>query len=85
MLLPQVKLLLHLLLLPPASTTTAERSSSALWRLETWLRDSVGQVRLNAVAVCHVHKNRLIKVSVHALAEKVASKSDYRGMVFGKM
>ena len=44
----------------------------------------MGQARLNAVAVCHVRKNRLYKVSVHALADEFASKNEYRRMAFGK-
>ena len=84
MLLPQVKTLLKLLLLPPASTATAERSFSAMRRLKSWLRSSMGQTRLNAVALCHVHKDRLETVDIRALAGEFASRNDSRRMIFGK-
>ena len=59
LLLPQVKLLLHALLVVPASTATPERSFSALRRLKTWLRGTMGQERLNSLAVAHVHSKRV--------------------------
>jgi len=55
----QVERVLRLLLVMPASSCSAERSFRALRRLKTWLRNSMTQNRLNAVAVCHVHQHYL--------------------------
>ena len=52
-----IEKLVRLLIVCPASSAEAERSFSALRRLKTWLRSSMTQTRLNAVAVCHVHQN----------------------------
>ena len=82
-LLPQVKLLLRALLVGPASTATPERSFSALWRLKTWLRSTMGQQRLNSLAVAHVHKDRAGKVSIKDLMTQFVDKSDHRKQVFG--
>ena len=53
----EIEKLVRLLIVCPASSAEAERSFSALRRLKTWLRSSMTQTRLNAVAVCHVHQN----------------------------
>ena len=64
----EVEKLVRLLLVSPASYAKAERSVSALRRLKTWLRSTmtVG-LRLNCLAVCHVHQNLLDLVDVDAL------------------
>ena len=82
-LLPQVKLLLHAPLVSPASTATPERSFSALRRLKTWLRSTMGQRRLNSLAVAHVHKVRVRDVSVDDLMTEFISKTDSRKNTFG--
>ena len=55
----QVEELIRILLEVPVSSCEAERRFSALRRLKTWLRASMGQERLNAIVVCNVHKDRL--------------------------
>ena len=52
----QVQQLVQLLLVIPALPCEAECSFSALRRLKTWLRNTMGQVRLNSAAICNVHK-----------------------------
>ena len=51
--------LIRILFVVPVSSCEAEKSFSALPRLKTWLRASMGQERLNGVVVCNVHKDRL--------------------------
>jgi len=63
-----VELLARLLMVCPATSCEAKRSFSAVYRLKTWLRNSTSQVRLNAAAVCHVHKDHLDSVSDTAVA-----------------
>ena len=52
----EVERLCRLLLVCPVSSCESERSFSALRRLKTWLRNSMTQPRLNAVALCHIHQ-----------------------------
>ena len=64
----QVEGLLRLLLQSPASSCTAERSFSALRRLKTWLRSTMGQDRLEALMICHVHRSRLMAIDPKEIA-----------------
>ena len=77
--------LVRLLLTLPASSTTAERSFSALRRLKTWLRSTMGQARLNALTVCHVHRDRVAAVSADRVAAAFISLNARRARVFGPM
>jgi len=79
----QVEQLVRLLLVCPASSCTAERSFSALRRLKTWLRNSMTQVRLNCVAVCHVHQSMMDGMDLRALAEEFVGRSEIRRKLFG--
>lgn len=65
----QVEILVRLLLTVPASSTEAERSFSGLRRLKTWLRSTMTQSRLNSVAVCHIHKDKLEKLNRTQIAQ----------------
>ena len=80
---PQVERLIRLMLLCPASSCTSERSFSALRRLKTWLRSTMTQPRLNAVAVCHVHQDILDSLDIRKLAEEFAGQSHIRKGLFG--
>lgn len=79
----QVEQLIRLLLVCPVSSCEAERSFSCLRRLKTWLRNSMSQQRLNAVAVCHVHQQYLDQVDVKALAGEFVLRSQIRMSTFG--
>lgn len=78
-----VEQLIRLLLVCPASSCTAERSFSALRRLKTWLRNNMTQSRLNAVAVCNVHKERIDEVDISTMAKEFAGRSEIRRNIFG--
>jgi len=80
---PYVEVLVRLLLLSPATSCTAERSFSTLRRLKTWLRSTMTQRRLNAIAVCHTHQEVLDSLSVTDIA-KLFAHSDNRCNVFGR-
>ena len=58
----QVFVVMKLLLVMPATNTTSERSFSALRRVKTYLRSSMGQMRLNNLMVLHVHKQDLMDI-----------------------
>jgi hypothetical protein len=80
---PQVDRLVRLMLICPVSSCEAERSFSSLRRLKTWLRNSMTQSRLNAIAVCHAHQDVLDAVDLERLAEEFISRSNTRKMAFG--
>ena len=64
-LLSQVSLLVKLIALMPA--TNAERSTSALRCVETYLRSSMTQVRLNNMMVVHIHKTLTDTIDVKSI------------------
>lgn len=54
-LLDQVVVVAKLLLVMPATNVTSERSFSAMRRLKTYLRSTMGQERLNNLVILHIH------------------------------
>ncbi|KAK0156638.1 hypothetical protein N1851_000072 [Merluccius polli] len=66
---------------PPSAE--AERSFSALRRLKTWLQSTMVQIRLNNVAVCHIHKDLLDEVSKGTNCQEFILVNGYRKHVFG--
>ena len=82
---PQVEEFIKLLLTMPCSNAEAERSFSALRRLKTYLRSStMGQARLNHIAVLHVHQELVDNIDITEVAEQFISKNESRMKVFGK-
>lgn len=59
---PMIKCILQLLCTLPVSVASGERSFSALNRLKTWLRSTMGQERLNGLAMMHIHRDSIINV-----------------------
>jgi hypothetical protein len=82
---PNVESLVRLLLVNPASAATAERSFSGLRRLKTYLRSSCGQLRLNNLAICHVHKEILDTLDISSLMNEFVLANDKRAAVFGHL
>jgi hypothetical protein len=82
---PHVEALVRLLLVNPASSASAERSFSSLRRLKTYLRSSMGQIRLNNVALCHVHKDMLDTIEADVIMRKFIESKENRIIVFGKL
>lgn len=80
-----VEKLLRCLLVIPASSCEAERSFSGLRRLKTYLRSTMSQSRLNSVAVCHVHQQRLDGVDVKDILETFVALNSDRQRVFGSI
>ena len=78
----QVKNLVKLLLVSPASSAEAERSFSGLRRLKTWLRSTMGQERLNALAVCQTHQDLLDKLDMDSMVDEFISVNNRRKFVF---
>ena len=78
--LSQVVKLVRLILVNPATNAISEGSFSAMRRIKTYLRSTMGQSRLNAVMVLHIHKEKTDKTSV----VDNSGGSDHRKTVFGK-
>ncbi|KAJ4432078.1 hypothetical protein ANN_20692 [Periplaneta americana] len=54
---PHAKELLKILLTLPVSTSTSERSFSTLKRLKSYLRNTMGNDRLNGLALLNIHRD----------------------------
>jgi hAT family C-terminal dimerisation region len=79
---PHVEALIRLLLVNPASSATAERSFNSLRRLETYLRSTRGQRRLNNLAIRHVHKHIMGGVNVPQLMREFVKAKDIRSQTY---
>lgn len=79
----QVEALVRLLLVIPASSVEAERSFSALRRLKTWLRSLMSQTRVNNVAMCHVHQEKLDRLDLEGICQSIIGVNDKRKKAFG--
>jgi hypothetical protein len=80
----EVCTLMRLLLVLPSSSCEAERSFSALRRLKTYLRSTMTQKRLNNVAVCHIHCERLRRLEIGSIINDFISLNDSRAKMFGQ-
>ena len=81
----QVFILLRILLVCPISSTSCERPFSTLRRLKTWLRNRMGQKRLNFNAVCSIHKALLKQVDISVLLQDFINKNSDRRSKFGSI
>uniref|UniRef100_A0A667WQR9 TTF-type domain-containing protein n=1 Tax=Myripristis murdjan TaxID=586833 RepID=A0A667WQR9_9TELE len=57
---PNIQCILCIYLTLPVTTCSCERSFSALRRLKTWLRSSMGNERLSGLALIHVHRTMAV-------------------------
>lgn len=62
--------LLGLVLVLPATNATSERSFSALKRLKTAMRNTMGQERMNSLILLHVHKTRTDALNVQEIISR---------------
>ena len=74
--LPCIERLLVLLLTIPVTTCGCERSMSALRRLKTYLRSTMGDARLSSLATLHVHTD--IDVPLDELVDRFLAARDRR-------
>uniref|UniRef100_A0A3Q3EIY1 DUF4371 domain-containing protein n=2 Tax=Kryptolebias marmoratus TaxID=37003 RepID=A0A3Q3EIY1_KRYMA len=79
----EIETLVRLLLVVPVSSSEAERSFSALRRLKTWLRTTMTQQRLNHVAVCHIHQDKLDILTKKSVCTQFISFTPRDKQVFG--
>jgi len=81
-LLPQVVQLMRLYVVCPATTATGERTFSALKRLKTVFRSTMGQKRLNALLLLSVYPKVLDELDLQQLIRDFVLKNDMRRSVF---
>ena len=69
----------------PASSCYAERSFSALRRLNTWLRNCIMQRKLNAIMICNIHNTKLEELDIGDILKSFINNSvERRSIKFGK-
>ena len=76
--------LIKIFLLFPVSSCTAERSFSVLKRVQSYLRSSMGQERLNHCCVIHCYKEMSESVDVIEIMREFIN-SESRIKVFGNV
>lgn len=85
LMLPEIVALLKLYFTVPMTSCTAERSFSSLRRLKSYLRQTMTQKTLNAVALTSIHTNRTDSVDPRKIMELFISKNDRREAFFGRV
>uniref|UniRef100_A0A3B4UR12 TTF-type domain-containing protein n=1 Tax=Seriola dumerili TaxID=41447 RepID=A0A3B4UR12_SERDU len=81
-LLPELTKLIRLGLTVPVTSCTSERSFSGLRRLKTYLRATMGQGRLNHLAVLNCHKNITRSRHLDAIADDFITHTAVRKNTF---
>ena len=67
----------------PATISLSERSFSALRRLKTWLRNTMGQTRLNWCMLLHVHNDETDALDLKQIANEFVARNCSRQNIFG--
>lgn len=67
----------------PVTTASCERTLSALRRVKTYLRSTMGQQRLNSLVIAAAHTEKLDTVDVRAVAEDFCCLNEARLKRYG--
>ena len=73
---PTVEALVRLLFVNGASSASGERSFRSLRRLKTYIRLTCGQLRMNSIAICHIHKHIIDEVNIRNALREIAEYRD---------
>ena len=76
--LSEVIVVLKLVLLAPATNAISERSFSALKRLKTYMRATMGDQRLNSLMTLHIHREKTDKLSLLDVANSFVGEKESR-------
>ena len=68
----------------PISSATAERSSSVMRRIKSWLRSTMSENSLNNKMFATIHKDRIDAVDSERVAKVFVASSEQRRRYFGK-
>ena len=79
----EVRKMLQLYLTVPVTSSTSERSFSALRQIKTYLRNTMGQEKMNHAVTCYVHSDRTDALDLFEAAKEFASANDRRVKYFG--
>ena len=71
-------------LLAPATNEESEMIFSALKRVKTYLRSTMGEKRLGGLMVLHVHKEETDLINIIDAANNFTTKKSSRALTFGK-
>ena len=83
-LIPKVMKVAKLIMVMPARNATSERSFSALKRLKTYMRSSMGHSRLNNLMFIHIHQDMTDNMDLnHVAKDFIKNREDYRKNIFG--
>ncbi|XP_041472075.1 52 kDa repressor of the inhibitor of the protein kinase-like [Lytechinus variegatus] len=74
--LPSIHTLLKLLATLPVSTSSSERSFSTMKRIKTYLRNTMGQDRLNGLALLNIHRE--ISINTDEILSRLAEEAPRR-------
>ena len=80
----QVSRLMLLVLVMPATKASSERSFSALWRVKSYLRCTMGQERLNYLMLLHVPNDKTDKLDLKSILNDFVQDSVHRSNIFSK-
>ena len=75
---------LQLILVLPATNATSEHSFSALRRVKSYLRNTMGQERLSSLMVPHVRKDLTDKLNLKDVANEFVGAAECRLSIYGK-
>lgn len=81
-LLPEVVSLVRLFLTIPVTTCTVERSFSVINRLITYLRSTLGQARLNHLAILHCYKELTDNLIIEDVYKEFVCRNEIRRKTF---
>ena len=76
--------LLKIATVMPCTNAVSERSTSALHRIKTYLRTTMGQSRLNHLMILHIHKERTDELSLEGCLNEFVAGSEHRLSLFGQ-
>ena len=82
-LLNEVVLVMKLLLVMPATNASSERSFSAMRRVKSYLRSTMGQERLNHLMTLHVHKESTDSLNLVQVVNEFVCGNKSRQRLFG--
>ena len=76
--------LIKILMVMPCTNAVSERSASALRRVKTYLRTTMGQSRLNHLMILHIHKESTDELSLESCLNEFVAGSEHRLSLFGQ-
>ena len=79
----QVCHIVRLIIVMPATNAVSERSFSTMKRIKSYLRSTIGQVRLNNLMILNIYKDELDVLDLRVVANDFVAGNEHRLSVFG--